>query len=605
MSCESHCLYGAGVSPGISIGNICIIRHHHIEFERYHLTSQHIRAEIGRFHHALYLAGQHLKHIIMQFATKGIEQKTILEAHQILLEDPIFIQEVEKNISEKKMNAEWSVHHTVERLQHLWMQFENHYLRERQSDIDCMRDRLLSLLTGQSEKRKYWDLEIEKGTPVIAVSSSFSPIETALFLHKKVAAIVTANGGQTSHASILARSLAIPAIIGVQDICEIATHGAMAIVDGASGCFMMNPTPWQMTEAHRQCHRFYQLRTDLLKSEAVSNSTQDTDTIAVYGNIEQVHEVESVLSAGGDGIGLYRTEFLFFSAYHRLSANTHYEAYRQLLLQLAGQPCIIRTLDLGSDKSFGDTNIKHQESNPALGIRGIRFSLKEQRLFDEQIEGLLRAAIYGDLRIMLPMVSCIEELRLAKTKIELVAQRLRQHNIPHQSAIPIGIMIEVPSTIFILDLLAEECDFMSIGSNDLLQYFLAVDRNNGQLCELYNAFHPAMLRLLNSIANNTQNYKCPISICGEIAGDIFMLPFLVGLGIQKLSMSAHHIPLVKRLIRRLHREDCLKLIPTVLSCKTSEETRHHMHLFAKEHFSDIVSMVNGVDFSSDAKLCHL
>lgn len=561
MKGRSRIFHGIGVSSGVAIGRAFLLDHQRVSVRRYHIESDQTEFEIQRLQKAIAISVQQLNNIRARFIGQGHDHHSILEAHEMMLKDRSLLEESAEIIRNQQVNAEWAVSRTIGRIHTLLDQISDVYFKERGGDVDFVGQRILGNLTGQ-----YSDFselsDFEDGT--IVVARNLSPAETTLLSRKKVTAFVTEFGGKTSHTSIMARSLEIPAVVGVHGILDAAGSGDLLVVDGSDGVVMLRPTKNQLTHGRQRAENFQRSTLELLEAKALPAQTLDEYTIRVAGNIESPSETSLVLQRGGEAIGMYRTEFMFMGRTEIPDEEEHYRTYCRLLDEMEDKPVTIRTLDLGGEKVFG--RILHEpELNPALGLRAIRYCLKHKELFEPQLAGLLRAAAHGSLRIMLPMISNIDEVRIVREMLHKTATLLAQQGKEHRTDIPLGILIEVPSASLTVDILAKECEFFAIGTNDLLQYLLAIDRTNDKVDYLYTPHHIAVLRILLNICQTANHFEKPVSLCGEMAGDIMQTPLLVAMGVNELSMNAGSIPRIKRLIRELRREECRELLNEALA----------------------------------------
>ena len=485
----------------------------------------------------------------------------------MMLRDESLLQEASGLIRDQQRNAEWAVTSVLARLRGLLDRVSDSYFRERRGDIDFVGDRIVRNLVGRvADPEDIVDLD--RGSVVVA--HDLSPVDTAMLARHRITGFVTEVGSKTSHTSIVARSLGVPAIVGVHGIFDAVGSGDMIVVDGIAGEAIIRPTKKQVETSRRRAARFEQRKLDLIEARALPARTTDGYDIIVAGNIELPHEVARVLDHGGEAIGLYRTEFMFLGRDTIPGEEDHYRTYCQVFEEVGNRPVTIRTVDLGGDKIFDAVPMESQP-NPALGLRAIRYCLEHPEVFEAQIAGLLRAATRGDLRIMLPMISGIDELRSARRIIDQVRVRLQREGKDHRDDVPIGVMIEVPSAVMTADLLANEADFFSIGTNDLMQYLLAIDRTNDRVAYLYHPLHPAVLRTLQRILDAARAKNIPVSVCGEMAGEAEYLPILLGFGFEQLSMNSGSIGQVKRLVREIDRHSCCDLLREALQCVTYPE----------------------------------
>jgi phosphotransferase system enzyme I (PtsI) len=566
---------GIGASPGIAIGRVFLLDRRQVRVPRYHIQPDQVDYEIQRLRQAIAKSAEQLESIRGKFVGDGMDHQTILEAHEMMLRDRGLLEEAIELISSQLYNAEWAISRVIGRLRAIFERVSDAYFRERRGDIDFVGDRIIRNLVGQSA-----DIAdvggLEDGT--IIVAHDLSPVDAALLSRQRVTAFVTEVGGKTSHTTIVARSLEIPAVVGAHGILDAAGSSDVIVVDGLDGTVMLRPSRAQMDRGRKRSDLYRRQSLELLEAKALPARTLDGHDMAVVGNIELPNEVATVLNRGGEGIGLYRTEFLFLGRSDPPGEEDHYRTYCRIFDEIGEREVTVRTLDLGGEKIFGAMP-REVEPNPALGLRAIRYCLRHPEVFRQQIAGLLRAANHGKLRIMLPMISGIDELRQARQIIDEVKERFARDGREHRADVPIGIMIEVPSAVLTADALAQECDFFAIGTNDLLQYLLAIDRTNERVDYLYTPLHPAVLRTLQMITEAASRARIPVSVCGEMAGESLHAPIFLALGISQLSMNAGSIPRVKRLIRELRKDECKSLLREALACITHNEAAKMVRTF--------------------------
>ncbi|MBI5509368.1 MAG: phosphoenolpyruvate--protein phosphotransferase [Deltaproteobacteria bacterium] len=558
---------GIGASPGVAIGTVFLLDRRKVRVPRYHIQPENVAHELERLKAAVARSVGQLEGIRQRFAGEGMEHQTILEAHAMMVRDRALFDEAAGLVTEELINAEWATSRVIERIREMFGRLSDAYFRERRGDIDFIGDRIIRNLVGQIADVADLDLP-EAGT--IVVAHDLSPADAAILSRQRVTAFVTEAGGKTSHTSIVARSLDVPAVVGVRGILDAAGSGDLVVVDGLEGHVLLRPTSNQVERGRKRADHYQRLNLELLEAKALPAETLDGFSVKVAGNIELPTELAAVLRRGAEGIGLYRTEFLFLGRSEAPSEEDHYRTYCRIFDEVGDQEVTIRTFDLGGEKVFGAMPTE-SEPNPALGLRAIRFCLKSPAVFEPQVAGLLRAAVHGRLRIMLPMVSGVEEVRAARQIIATVVRQLSRDGKPHKSDVPVGVMVEVPSAAITADYLAAESDFFSIGTNDMLQFLLAVDRTNERVDYLYLPLHPAVLRVLATCVHAATAHRIPVSVCGEMAANPLYTPIFVALGVGELSMNAASIPSVKRLIRELAKADCDELFAEVQRTTTHAE----------------------------------
>ena len=566
---------GIGASPGVAIGKVFLLDRGQVRLPRYHIQPDQTDSELQRLEAAVKKSVEQLEAIRNRFVGGGMDHQSILEAHEMMLRDKALVDEADTLIRNEHLNAEWAISRVITRLRTLFDQLSDAYLRERRGDIDFVGERILRNLVGQhADISELADL----GDDTVVVARDLSPVDTAVLTRHKVTAFVTEVGGKTSHTSIVARSLEVPAVVGAHGIFDAAGSGDVIVVDGLDGTVMLRPSRTQLARGRKRSEQFHRVNLDLLEAKALPARTLDGVDLLIAGNIELPTEVPTVLARGGESIGLYRTEFMFLGRTEAPTEEDHYQIYCRIFDHVGQRPVTVRTLDLGGDKIIGPMHYD-TEPNPALGLRAIRFCLQNRPLFEAQIAALLRAAVHGDLRIMFPMVSGVDELRMAKEIVAEVAERLQREGKEFRRDVPLGIMVEVPSAALTADILAKECDFFSIGTNDLLQYLLAIDRTNERVAYLYHPLHPAVLRTLHGVTQAAQAANIPVSVCGEMAGDAEFTPVLIGFGFSQLSMNAGSIPKIKRLVREVRHDDCVGLLGEALQCSTAVDVERLVKIF--------------------------
>lgn len=566
-------LKGIGASPGVAVGHAFILDRKRVRTPKLRLAEAEVEPERMRMKTALDLSDRQLAELKDQITrTEGHDHALILEAHRMMLHDPMLVDEVNRLIVEDRINAEWAVRRVARKIKHLFDNIPDEYFRERRSDVDYVADRIIRNLMGQVV-----DEEVEVPAEAIVVAHDLSPADAAMMARSgRVAGFITDLGGQTSHTAIVARARETPAVVGAGRASEQISPGDLVAMDGSRGVLLVNPTPEQLA-AFREAQRRY------LESEALALQTKDwpatsTDgfTIRLNGNMEFLEEIPSLLAHGAEGIGLYRTEFMFLDRKTAPTEEEHYRAYRQVLEAMGGRPVTIRTLDLGGDKVPGN-KVKHEkEPNPAMGLRAIRYCLAHRELFRTQLRALLRASAHGNMRLMFPLISGMSELREARSELEACRSELGRAGVPIGKRFPVGIMVETPSAALIADRLAQEADFFSVGTNDLIQYSLAIDRQNRDVAYLYKPLHLSVLRSLQNIVNAAKAANISVSMCGEMAGEPLYALVLLALGFDELSMTAGQIPTVKRFLRQASRAEAMELLRGAMELTTAEEIERYM-----------------------------
>ncbi len=559
-------------SPGIAIG-----RAHHLEnrgsaFARTWIKDADVEEETGRFRTAVQKSREQLSHIQAKMCRfQGHDQIKIIESYRMFLQDDMLVAATIKHIQQFKINAEWALDKTLAHLKLSFLNVNEEYFKERQQDIDYVGRRLMNNLVG-SPDLSFTD--IPPGDTVLVVHD-FSPAEIASLPKERVLGFVMEAGGETSHSAIISRALEIPAIFGVAGAMEGIGQGEMVILDGIKGIVIASPSHRELEQYRSIQQKYRALEQVLLEEIHLPAESKDGFRIKIEANMELVEEIPSMLQHGAEGVGLYRTEYLYLNRLDEPSEEEQVDNYVAVLTQLAPRPVTIRTIDLGGDKLSLSQSYEVQ-TNPALGLRAIRLCLRELPLFKTQLRALLRASVHGNLRILLPMISSLEELRQVHRILKEVKRDLAARNVPFREEVPLGIMIEVPSAVFIADELARECDFFSIGTNDLIQYGLAIDRVNEQLADLYTPYHPAVLRMIRRAVEAAKQAGIEVSVCGELAGDPLAITIMVGLGLSALSMNPVSIPRVKKLLRAVTRRQSQDVLSELFTLSTAEEVEKYL-----------------------------
>ena len=563
-------LKGVAASPGIAIGKIYLWDSEDYNVHTYKIKDSQLSLEIVRFEEALIKTRSEIIEIQKKISKEmGGEHAEIFNAHLLVLEDRMLIEEVINKIKKEKKNVERIFIDVLKKYCDIFAKMDDEYLQERMIDIQDVGKRVLRNLLGK-QHQELFDLNDK----VIVVATNLSPSDTALMPRGKVIGFSTDMGGRTSHTAILARSLEIPAVVGLKTITPIVNKGDSIIIDGNQGIVIINPTPADLRKYRGEKRKFENFEKGLSRLCALPAVTKDNHTVSVGANIEFPEEVASVLAHGAEGIGLFRTEYMYLNRTDLPNEEDHFIAYKKVAKTMQNKAVVIRTVDLGGDKFASHLDLPN-EMNPLMGLRAIRFCLARPEIFKTQLSGILRASVYGDLKIMYPMISGLEELWQANKILNDVKQSLRKKNIPFDENIEVGIMIEVPSAALIADILAREADFFSIGTNDLIQYALAVDRINEKITYLYEPAHPAVLRLLKSIIDTAHSAGIWVGMCGEMACEPAFIPILLGLGLDEFSASAVSVPEIKKIIRSLTYTEAQKIANKVFQFSTASQIEEY------------------------------
>jgi phosphoenolpyruvate-protein phosphotransferase (PTS system enzyme I) len=558
---------GIPVSTGVCRGRIVVLGRSHAPIPKHELTDSEIPEEINRLERALIETRKQILDVQRKVsAGMGAEEGGIFDAHLLVLEDRTLLDEVMRNISEKKINAEYAFHIVAEKYASTLAAIADEYLRERAGDMRDVTSRILDNLSGRQQEVNLKQLK----EPSIVISYDLSPSVTAQLDRKIVLGFATDIGGKTSHTAIMARSLRIPAVVGLKSVSNELQTGQYALLDGFNGVIIINPTDQTLFEYGQIIKKQTSLEEKLRDMQDKPATTLDGTRIVLSANIEQAADAEQVRANGAEGVGLFRTEFLFINRQTLPSEHEQYEVYRQVAAALKPQPVVIRTLDLGGDKFMSHLHLP-PEMNPFLGWRAIRFCLQEKPIFRAQLRAILRASVEGNIKMMYPMISGLEELTQANALVEEYKAELRAEGVPYDENLEIGAMIEIPSAVMIADSLARRLKFMSLGTNDLIQYTLAVDRMNEKVAHLYEPTHPAIVRLIKQTVDAAHRHNIWTGVCGEMAGDPVLTPLLLGLGVDELSAAPSLVPAVKFLIRRLKLNEAKELAEFALQCESGAE----------------------------------
>lgn len=538
---------GLGVSPGVAVARALKLENREFAVFQSSLPPERIPVEQARLRAAIEAAHGQLADLAQKMKSSvGGNYAEIFTAHQLLLKDPAFTGKAEKLIAEKRATAEWAIQTVSQEVLRTFAALGDEYIRERAADIEDVRNRLLLNLSGGRASPLAGLNE-----DVILVSPGLSPSDTAMLHAERIKGIVIDLGGATSHTAIIAKALAIPAVVGLHDFTGRLADGATLAIDGATGEVVVEPDAAERAEFARRASAFRAREAAYLRAVTLPAETLDGTRIALRANLELQEEIAQARTHGAEGVGLYRSEFLFLQHSPNLPGEAdHFAIYDEIAAAFHPQPVTIRTLDLGGEKYFHSV-LDHHQRNPVLGLRAIRYCLKRPDLFKAQLAGILRASRRGNVRVMFPLVTTLDELREAKALLEVVKGELRARGEPFDETLKCGIMIEVPSAVWAADLLARECDFFAIGTNDLISYLLAIDRGNEEVGYLYSPFHPAVLRALRAIFATGEAAGIPVSLCGEIGADPACAEMLLGLGLREFSMHPHSVPEIKETVRRV------------------------------------------------------
>ena len=559
---------GIPVSPGISRGKVLVVAiPQEGEIPKREISEAEVSAELERFHEALIRTRQQIQDVQRQVtASIGAQDAGIFDAHLLVLEDSTLIDEVGRVVKRRQVNVEQAVREVTDKYLQVLSSIEDEYLRERAADIRDVTARIMNNLLGQQEAVDLRHLS----EPCIIVSHDLTPSTTAQLDKRNVLGFATDVGSKTSHTAILARSLHIPAVVALKTISQHLANGTQVLLDGYNGVVVVNPTDQTLFDygqlAKKQLNVDEKLRT-VRDDPAI---TLDGTRLMLSANIESPEDTTAVRENGAEGVGLFRTEFLFLNRDSLPDEEEQFRAYQQVAAALHPEPVIIRTLDIGGDKFVEHFGLE-QELNPFLGWRAIRFCLTEKDIFRRQLRAILRASAAGNVKVMYPMISSVDELDQANAMLEECKAELRAAGTAFDSQIEVGVMIEIPSAVLVADALASRVKFFSIGTNDLIQYSLAVDRMNEKIAHLYEPTHPAILRLIKMTVDSAHRHGIWVGVCGEMASEPALVPLLLGLGVDELSVTPSQVPQVKFLIRRAKMSDAVKLAEFALTCESGTE----------------------------------
>lgn len=557
-------LKGIAASSGIAIAKAYLLKEPDLSVEK--RTVEDVDGELGRLDEAVRRSQKDLEMIREEVAENlGADKAAIFDAHLLVLNDPEMLTPIKDKIRTEKVNAESAVKETADMFIGMFEAMENEYMRERAADIRDVAKRILSHLLNVPLPNPNLIKE-----EVIIVADDLTPSDTARLNRRFVKGFTTNIGGRTSHSAIMARSLEIPAVVGTKKATEEIQHGDLLIVDGISGEVHVNPDEELVAEYRRKQEAFVEQKMEWAKLVNEKTVTEDGHQVELAANIGTPDDLQGALKNGAEGIGLYRTEFLYMDRNELPSEDEQFEAYKAVLEGMNGKPVVVRTLDIGGDKHLPYLPLS-EEMNPFLGLRAIRLCLERQDIFRTQLRALLRASVHGNLRIMFPMIATLEEFRSAKALLEEEKSKLLQEGRQVAEDIQVGIMVEIPATAVLADHFAKEVDFFSIGTNDLIQYTMAADRMNERVSYLYQPYNPVILRLIKNVIDAGHKENKWVGMCGEMAGDEKAIPILVGLGLDEFSMSASSILPSRSLIRRLNKKKMEQLAERVLRMSSSEE----------------------------------
>lgn len=561
-------LKGIAVSSGIIIGKAHLIDRSRVKIlYQYLISEQQVNKEVERFKEALNAAKDQIIHLKNRMPEPIKRHSFILDTHLMIMDDTMFYNAAINTILSEKINAEWALKKAVQNIENLFSQIDDPYIKERIADVEYVAERVLRNLAGKEQESLH-----EINERVIIVAHELSPADTSSINIGKVMGFITDVGGRTSHAAIIAQSLKIPAVVGLESVTRQVQDGTLLIVDGNTGEVIIDPDDDLIILYQEKQLNQERFESKIIRLSHLPAETKDGHRIPVRANIEFLEEVATAKDHGADGVGLYRTEFHYLRAQGLPSEDELFEDYKEVAEIIAPNPVTIRTLDLGGDR-FSSEISWTKEANPALGLRAIRFCLQQPNMFRSQLRAILRASAFGNIQVMFPMISGLQEFLDAKKMLKEVVAELDQEGSAYDRNIKVGLMIEVPSAVSVADILAKHADFFSIGTNDLIQYALAIDRVNEHVAFMYQPFHPAILRMIVQVIHAARKAGIPVALCGEMAGDPLCTFVLLAMGVDELSLNAGNIPVIKKVIRSLSLEQAKKDLRKIMKLDTSAQVR--------------------------------
>lgn len=581
-------LFGTSVAPGVAIGKLLLAHHAGAAEERF-IMPEEADAEAARLAEAAAGVRADLARARDALPPEMADARDLINTHMMICQDPRLLKDAEERIRTQRMCAPWALAKTVEALSTAFRNLDDPYLRERVQDIRTVGLRLQCRLSGKEYIPRGDD------APNVYAAEDLSPADTLNLRADRILALVMAEGGPTSHTAILARGLRIPAVMGATGILETARDGDSVIVDALRGRVYIDPDERELAAFARRQEEYTAWEGKVRRSAGLPAETLDGVRIEVQANLEHSGELASVAACGAEGVGLYRTEYAYLRSRHLPDEETLFTEYAAVAQSLAPARVVFRTLDVGADKMLR-SQMALNEPNPALGLRGIRFCLRHQNLFRTQLRAILRAGAHGDVALMLPMISSLDEVQFVRRIMDETRQELSGAGVPHAPDLPMGVMIEVPSAVFLADALARECDFFSIGTNDLIHYLLAIDRGNKHVAHLHEPLHPAVMRSLKLVVDCAHREGIGVAVCGEMAMDPYCLAILIGMGVDSVSATPQSVPGIKHLIRSCNAETCMEIARSVLAISDAAT--------ANRMVADALSLHLRDDLSFHATLIH-
>ncbi len=575
-------LRGIPVYPDIVIGKAHLVDRSRAKIlYQCFVNGEQVKKEVERFEEALRAVEEQFISLKNKMPDTVKDQAFILDSHLMILKDSMLRDSTISKILEEKINAEWALKKSLEEIRRVFEQIDDDYISNRISDVENVTERLQRTLSGDTS-HSLGDINQR----VIIVAHDLSPADTTELNTARVMGFITDVGGRTSHTAIMAQALEIPAVVGLEHATALVEDGDLLIVDGSSGVVIINPEDSAIIRYQERKFQLQKYKSSIARMSHLPAETPDGHRVAINANIEFLEEVTAAKDYGGEGIGLYRTEFLYLRGNGFPKEEDLFEDYREVAEIMRPAPVSIRTLDLGGDK-FASAIAISEENNPALGLRAIRFCLKEREIFKTQLRAILRASAFGRIQLMFPMISGLQELLDAKEILDQVRQDLDREQIRYDNTLEVGIMVEIPSAVAIAEILAHHVDFFSIGTNDLIQYALAIDRINEHVAYMYQPFHPAILRMIRQVVTAARNAGIRVSLCGEMAGDPLCISILLGIGLDGLSMNARAIPLIKKMVRAIPMEQARSDLENIMLLNTAKEVRAYILESTRRMFPEL------------------
>jgi phosphotransferase system enzyme I (PtsI) len=576
-------LYGTPASPGIAISKVFLLKGESVKIDSYETLTEDPEIEIEKFHAAIGKAKNELRSLQRRVERRiGHESARIFDVHQLLLEDSLIIEDTVSAIEKENQTAESAFYNTMEKYQNTLDESAVEYFQSRISDLKDVKRRVIRHIQG--DRTDY--LSKLAGSAVI-VARDLTPSDTVMLDRRKVHGFATDLGGRFSHVTIMARSMAVPAVVGLRKLASLVDDGDRIIVDGTEGVVLIQPDEKTLDNYRRLQEKYYEVERKLLETKDLPCVTLDGRVIELSANLEFVDEVESAASHGARGIGLYRTEFLYLSRSQLPTEEEQVEEYTRIVERIAPDPVIIRTMDLGGDKNPQSIAIPPEE-NPFLGWRAIRISLERKDIFHVQLRAMLRATVKGNVKILFPMISSIDEILECKQAVDRAKTELAKEKVPFDANAEIGVMIEVPAAAILADKIASEVDFLSIGTNDLVQYLLAVDRGNERIAYLYKHLHPAVLRSIRDIVTAGHKQGVWVGMCGEMASDPLATLILLGLELDEFSVSPLAVPEIKKIIRSVDHREAIRIARKAMEFEKAKDVERFMTRIMRQKFKDLI-----------------